>query len=63
MLYSKSMSYKDNRTETRVRVDKETLQAFQQRYRYCYSRFVRNCVRKAIDDKLFFESVFFSYGD
>lgn len=42
------------------RVSTEDKNVFQHLYPYCMSRFIKICIKKAIKDKSFFNSIFFS---
>lgn len=43
----------------RVYLEKHQKDAFQRMYPFTMSRFVRNAIKKAIQDKVFFQSIYF----
>lgn len=50
---------KVNNVQIHTYVDKDDNDNFQRLYSDCRSRFIKNCIKLAVNDKIFFEYVFF----
>lgn len=50
---------KNYKSEIRVYLETSERDAFQQRYPFTLSKFIRACMKKAIDSREFFETVYF----
>lgn len=44
-------------------VSDELREKFKKKFPNCFSRFVRNCMIKAVSDKKFFDEIFFGNND
>lgn len=51
---------RDKSSPFSFRISTEDKNVFQRLYPYCMSRFIKLCIKKAIQDKSFFNSIFFS---
>lgn len=50
----------ENKRSVSFWIEKTTIDLFQRTYRGCLSRFVVNCIKKALNDKEFFDQIFFN---
>ena len=50
-------------TPTSIRLDTNDSQLFQRLYPYCLSRFVKNCVKMALNDRHFFDKIYFMISE
>lgn len=50
---------KTNNTTIHVRVDKDVAESFQRLYPHCRNRFIDFAMKLAVNDRRFFDSVFF----
>lgn len=51
---------KDKSSPFSFRISTEDKNLFQRLYPYCLSRFIKLCIKKAVQDKQFFNDIFFS---
>lgn len=59
------MNYKEYMTKEKsspfsFRINKQEKNNFQKLYPYCLSRFLKLCIKKAVNDKKFFNEIYFS---
>lgn len=53
------MKKMENKLTIHTNVDRDTLELFDRQYHGCRSRFIRNALELASNNKLFFDKVFF----